>query len=343
MANFATASLVKAQAKLIGKFQAGELRYRVPAVHKLFLENTSIMLPSYNDLKTRDDRTVETNFLTRTARALGSGRSHNHTGAQGDSSTLTPSWNTYNDDFVSYIKEADDKVYSFEELHMSKMENAIANFSEGLETVAHDFLFANRSGVNVATADGAFDATDDTFEINETSAGDNAIAITKMVMDVNKYQGTSFTIVADSIAYRKFWSQMNQGAGNSTNTTFQFGDITIVHDPKLTADAAGLVSAYSKGYWVAVPEGSIAALPWIPIQNREGREFGDVANYGSIINPIDNVQYAIHTYLDGANGSAVGGYTQDVKIETEISLDIAYEYAPLSTVGETPLIAFALV
>ena len=343
MANFATASLVKAQAKLIGKFQAGELRYRIPAVHKLFLENTSIMLPSYTDLKTRDDRTVETNFLTRTARSLGSGRSHNHTGAQGDSSTLTPSWATYNDDFVSYIKEADDKVYSFEELHMSKMENAIANFSEGLETVAHDFLFSNRSGVNVATADGTFDATDDTFEITETTAGDNAIAITKMVMDVNKYQGTSFTIVADSIAYRKFWSQMNQGAGNSTNTTFQFGDITIVHDPKLTSDAAGLVSAYSKGYWVAVPEGSIAALPWIPIQNRVGREFGDAANYGSIINPIDNVQYAIHTYLDGANGSSVGGYTQDVKIETEISLDIAYEYAPLSTVGETPLIAFALV
>ena len=343
MANFATAALVKAQAKLIGKFQAGELRYRVPAVHKLFLENTSIMIPDYESLKTRDDRAVETNFFTRTSRALGSGRSHNHTGAQGDSSTLTPSWTTYNDDFVSLIKEADNKLYSFEELHMSKMENAIANFMEGLETVAHDYLFANRSGVNVATADGTFDATDDTFEITESAAGDNAIAITKMVMDVNKYQGTGFVIVADSIAYRKFWSQMNQGAGNATNTEFQFGDIRIIHDPKLTADAAGLASAYSKGYWIAVPEGSVAALPWIPIQNRQGREFGQIANYGAIINPVDNVQYAVHTYMDGANGSSLGGYTQDVKIETEISLDIAYEHAPLSTASETPLLAFALV
>ena len=104
-----------------------------------------------------------------------------------------------------------------------------------------------------------------------------------------------------------------------------------------------MVSAYSKGYWVAVPEGSVAALPWIPVQNRQGREFGQIANYGAIINPVDNVQYAVHTYMEGANGSALGGYTQDVKIETEISLDIAYEYAPLSTASETPLLAFALV
>ena len=47
--------------------------------------------------------------------------------------------------------------------------------------------------------------------------------------------------------------------------------------------------------------------------------------------------------MEGANGSSLGGYTQDVKIETEISLDIAYEHAPLSTASETPLLAFALV
>lgn len=347
MANFATAALVKAQAKLNGAFQAGELRFRDPVVHKLFLRNSEIMLPDYRELKTRDDRTVETNYFTRTSRALGTGRTHNHTGAQGDSGTLTPSWTTYNDAFVSTIKEAGNKIYSLEELHLSKMNNVVANYAEGLETVAHDYLFANRSGVNSATSDGTFDATDDTFEITESTNGDNAVAITRMVMDINKWQGIGGTIVADSIAFRKFWSQMNQGAGNSTNTSFQFdagrmGSVTIIHDDKLTADAAGLISAYSKGYWIFVPDGTVAALPWIPRENRMGVETKE-NSYGQILNPIDSLGYAVHTYQERVDGTSTGGYTQDLKIETQISLDIAYEHAPLSAAGETPMQAFALV
>ena len=65
--------------------------------------------------------------------------------------------------------------------------------------------------------------------------------------------------------------------------------------------------------------------------------------YGQILNPIDGLSYAVHTYRERADGSASGGYTQDVKIETELSLDIAYEHAPLSVADETPLLAFALV
>lgn len=343
MANFATAVLVKAQTKLIGQFQNNELRFRDPAVHKLFLKNTRIMMPDYNEVKTRDDRTVETNYFTRTSRTLGTGRTYNHTGAQGDSATLTPTWTTYTDKFVSTIKEAGDKIYTLEELHMSKMLNTTANFAEGLESVAAAFLFANRSGVNVSTAEGTFDATDDTFEITQSTNGERAIQITRMNMDINGYQGMPFDIVCDSIAFAKFQFDAAQGISNATNTSFQFQNVTFIHDPSLTAAAAGLASAYSLGYWIAVPEGSIAALPWIPKQNRDGVDFGNVAKYGQIQNPVDGVSYAVHTYDEGLDGTSLGGYTQDVKIETEVSLDIAYVTAPLSTATESSLMAFALV
>lgn len=342
MANFATAALVKAQAKLIGKFQSGELRFRTPAVHNLFNRNSSFIFPDYEALKTRDDRTVETNYLTRTARSLGTGRTHNHTGAQGDSSTLTPSWTTYNDKFVSTIKEADNKVYSYEELHMSKMQNAIINFVEGLDAIAVDYLFANRSGVNTATAEGTFDTTDDTFEITDSTNGNRAIQITKMVMDINKWQGVQMSIVCDSISFNKFMYLAAQGATNATNTSFQFQGVEFIHDPSLTADAAGLASAYSKGFWLAVPDGTIGALPWIPKQNRVGVEMKE-ASYGQIFNPVDGLAYAIHTYEERVDGTSVGGYTQDVKIETEISIDMAYAHAPLSTATASPIMAFALV
>jgi len=342
MANFATAALVKAQAKLMGKFQAGELRFRDPAVHKLFLRNTTIMMPDYEALRTREDRVVETNYFLRTSRTLGTGRSHNHTGSQGDSGTLTPSWTTYNDTFVSTIKEADNKVYSMEELHMSKMENVIANFMEGLETTAINYAFNNRTGVNAATVEGTFDATDDVFQIASADAN-RATQITRMVMDINKYQGTNYSIVCDSVSFNKFMFDAAQGVSNATNTSFQFQNVEFIHAPELSALASGLVGTYTDGFWIAVPEGMIAALPWIPVQNRRGEDYGNIAAYGSILNPIDAVSYALHTYEDAVDGTGNGGYDQDVKIETEISLDIAYEHAPLSTATETPLFAFAIV
>jgi hypothetical protein len=214
---------------------------------------------------------------------------------------------------------------------------------EGLETVASAYLFANRTGVNSATAEGSFNATNDAFEITEASEGDRAIQITRMVMDINKYQGTNYDIVCDSISYNKFQYDAAQGSSNSTNTSFQFMGVTFIHDPKLTDDASTLDATYVKGFWIAVPEGTIAALPWIPIQNRQGVDYGNISRYGQIQNPVDGLSYALHTYNEAEDGTGTGGYTQDVKVETEISIDIAYENAPLSVASETTIFAFALV
>ena len=343
MANFATSALAKAQAKLINKFKAGEMKFRNPAVHLLFVRETNIMMPDYNTLRTREDRTVETNYLLRTSRALGGARSHNYTGAQGDSAIMTPSWAPYTDGFVSTIKEADNKIYDFTELHMNKMENVLINFVNGLETVASGYAFSNRTGVNSATAGGTFNAVDDTFEITDATNGEKAIQITRTVMDINELSGDDLVVICDSIAWNKFGFDSAQGTGNSTNLGYQFQGIEFIHDPKLTAAAAGLVAAYSKGYWIAVPRGTVAGLDWIPLQNREGRDYGNIASYGTILNPIDGLNYAIHSYQAGADGTAVGGYTQDVKIETQVSIDIAYVNSPSSTANESTLFAFALV
>jgi len=115
-----------------------------------------------------------------------------------------------------------------------------------------------------------------------------------------------------------------------------------VHDESLCVAPGGLASAYANGYWIVVPEGMVAAPAWIPVQNRNGVQT-TVASYGSIINPIDALGYALHTYEISADGTSIGGYTQDVKIETEISIDLAYTHAPLSTATASPLMAFALV
>ena len=104
MANYSASALLNAQAKLIQKFQSGEMRFTNPVVYKLFLENKDIMFPGYENLRTDESRAISTYYKVRTSRSAGSARVHNHTGARSDSGTLNPSWTTYADKFLINLK-----------------------------------------------------------------------------------------------------------------------------------------------------------------------------------------------------------------------------------------------
>lgn len=343
MANYTLANLVKAQVKLAGEFASNDTRYRIPAVFKLFLQSSDSFFPDYKTLKTSDTRALEANYWKRTATALTtSGRAHNHTGTGGDSGVLTPSFTTYSATFSMTIKQADTSVFSFQEEFENEIRQKIIDFANGLDTVAVNYLYANRSGVNTAAVKGTFDATNDVYEISAASYGTEAMTITKVVMDVNKYQGVALSVVCDSIVYTDWLKQAAQGAQNATNQAFQFMGITFVHDPSLTATAVALDATYTKGFWIVVPAGTIGVLNWIPKQNREGLETS-VNMYGAMYNPVDGLQYAVHSYETRANGTSVNGQKQDVLRETELSIDLAFCHAPSSVANETPLMAFALV
>ena len=343
MANRTTANLVKAQAKLLGAFQAQELRFRNPVTYLAFKLSGAIMFPNYDLLRTREDRTVETNYKLRASRALGTGgRIHNNTGVKADTGILTPTWTTYDDTFSMSLKQADTSLYNAEEQMAHEVQEIVANFAEGLETVATAYIFNNRSQVNIATAEGAWDNTDYVWEITETSHGDRAIQITKSVMHANKYGGSNLAVFCDTISYNKFESDAAQGVSNSTNLSFQYNGVTFIHSVELGALGAGLVSAYAKGFWVVAEMGTFGVLPWIPVQNRNGVSTKE-NDYASLMNPVDGFSYAVHSYETRADGSAGNGYTQDVVTQYEISIDQSFNDAPLSTANETVFQAFGLV
>ena len=343
MANRTTANLVKAQAKLLGAFQSQELRFRNPVTYLAFKLSGAIMFPNYDVLRTREDRTVETNYKLRANRSLGTGgRVHNHTGVKADTGTLTPSWTTYGDKFNISLKQADTSLYNAEEQMAHEVQEVMANFAEGLETVATAYIFNNRSQINIATAEGAFDGVDFAWEITESTHGDRAIQITKSVMHANKYSGSNLAVFCDTISFNKFESDAAQGAQNATNLSFQYNGVTFIHSVELGALGAGLVSAYAKGFWVVAEMGTFGVLPWIPSQNRRGVSTKE-NDYSTLMNPIDGFSYAAHSYETRADDSANNGYTQDVVTQIEISIDQSFNDAPLSTADETVFQAFALV
>ena len=342
MANRSTANLVKAQAKLLGAFQEKELRYRYPVTYLAFKLSGAIMFPNYDELRKREDRTVETNYKVRSSRALGGARTHNHTGVKGDSALLTPTWTSYKDVFNMSLKQADTSLYSADEQLAQEIQDVVANFAEGMETAATAYIFAGRSGVNVATAEGTFDAVDDAWEITETTHGDRAIQITKSVMHANKYNNSNLAVFCDTISYNKFEKDAAQGVSNSTNLSFQYNGVTFIHSVELGALGAGLVSAYAKGFWIVAEMGTFGVLPWIPKQNRMGVETKE-NKYSSLMNPVDGFSYAVHEYETRADDTANNGYAQDVVTQYEISIDQSFNKAPLTTANETVFFAFALV
>lgn len=342
MANYTTANLVKAQAIVTDLYQRAELRFRDPITFKKLLSWGPVFFPDYNSLRTREDRSIEVNYTTRSSRALGAARAHNHAGAKGDSGIITPAWATKTDKFYYSLKQADASVYSPEQLAMNELKNVIANFANGMEAVAAAYLFNQRSQVNAVTIKGSFNAVNNAYEIVKATDGKQAMQITESVMDALEYQGLGYTIFCNSIAWADFKFAAAQGAANSENLAFQYQGYEFVKTLGFDAYAAAL--GYSEAFWIVVPNGMVGAMPWIPKQNREGNsDFWPLSRYGSFINPVDGVTYAVHEFAAAADEFINNGQVQDVKVEVEYSHDIAIEHAPLSTANDAPIQAFALV
>ncbi len=345
MANRTTANLSTAQAKLLGAFQKQELRFRNPVTYLAMKLSSNIMFPNYDALRMREDRAIDTNYKVRSSRSLlTTSRSASHTGTKGDTATLTPSWGTKRDVFKISQKQADNSLYSLDEQLAQEVQTVVSNFAEGLETAATDYIFANRSGVNVATAEGTFDAVDDVFKITEATNGERAMQIAKSAMHVNKYSETNLVAFCDTVSYNKFLYQAAQGASNQTNLSFQFGGVTYIHSVELSAkfDTLNAAAGYPLGSWIMAEMGTFGVLPWIPKQNRLGIST-KVNEWNTLINPIDNELYAVHSYQTLADDSANNGSAQDVVTQYEVSIDVAFEKAPLSTANETVFQAFVLV
>jgi len=297
------------------------------------------MIPSHKTIRKAETTAVEAYYKLRTSRALGTGRQANPSYTKGDSGVLTPTWIPYTDGFDISLKQANNNIYTWQEMFDNEINNVIANFAEGLEIAATDHLFNNRSQVNNATVEGVFNGATFVFDITDATNGDRAVQITKSVMDINKYVGP-YMFFCDTVAYNKFEKQANQGTGNSENLSFQFSNVEFIHSIDLNDDATAL--GYTNGFWIAVPVGTISSLDWIPMQNRIGVNEKE-ATYAQIQNPVDGLTYATYDIQQRSDQSGLNGQTQDLLYTYEFSIDIALDNAPLSNPNETTLQAFGLV
>ena len=340
--SYAATALAKGHGILFGKFASTELRGIDPVTYMALRKSTEIMIPSHKILRTNEARTVEANYFIRVKRALGVGRSSTPSYAVGGALTLTPSFTTNNDGFLITMKTGGNNILKYEATMAYNLENMFKNFADSYEASSTTYIFNNRSAVNNGTADVTWNAANTTTEISDASALQRAILITESNMAQNYYGGMPLTLFCDTIAWNKFAFLRAQGATNATNTSFQFGNKTFIHSLYLNAKAVAL--GYTKGYWICAADGTYGLLDWIPTQNQQGADHG-FAEWLTVINPIDGVEYSAYKYGQPLDGTANGGYTQDWTDNWEFSLDTSPVLAPTDQfgAGETVLQAFGLI
>lgn len=322
MANFDVSNLLTAQTIVADKFKAAEMRMKPAPVFDMLSKNDNFLIVSAETLKTRDDRAIEAHLMARTKRTAGTARAASHTGTIDDTAKVTLSWTTKSDKFAISLKLLDKSLFDFNTVLANKMAQACMNVIEAKETEAIAYLMAQKATQQPTIVGGTFNATTDAVEIAAANVNSFFQRVRK-VMQHNYFTGNIDVVVDSNLSILQEQLYV-QGSANSTNQGYNWPGLNIVSSIEL-AD-----TDYTAGAALVAPAGEVAALNWIPKQNRQG--WGDynsyVGGYGTF--SFMGYQFAVHGYSQRSDQSASNGDTQDVLMEFEVSLDSSYNKAPLS-------------
>ena len=333
-------NLKVAQAKLQGAYASNEMRMPSANTYLEVLKGTPLMVPNYMELRTSPSRSLELSLMNRVKRTVATAISATHTGSLVESSVYSPQWSTASVSFSDSLKMFGNNTVSRQEALVSSYENAYLDILENLEDKAQDFLFDEKSGVNASTGGGGtFSGADDVYNFPSTSV-DVLLQKTKTILEENHYK-SRITLYCDSTAYDLFEFQIFQGSGNATNLSFQKDNITFVRSIGLETKFSGLSGTYGTGVWIAVPEGSIGALPYLEAENRAGISTR-LQTYGTAISPFDGVSMGTHIYEVREDTDSAGGELQDETVQYELSSHMSFFASPISVTDETPIFAFSL-
>ena len=327
MANYLPSVLLKAQAKIDASMQAPEFRYKMTPAFEVAKQNSNFLIPNYEALKTSDSRAVETYIINRSSRSAGSARAYDHSGVNGDTTAVSLTWATYTDKFKLSLKQGDRNIFDNAELLAKQYMNAFINIHNAIGTAAQDYLSTNKNQVELTSPKGAtWNDTNNAYVISAADSNRFAQRV-KSIMRQDNYNTNTFDVIADPTQYADLEYIANQGTGNSTNWGFQYNGLNIAESTEITVPDNFTGAAF------VMPAGTFGVLPWIPKKNREG--WGDmesyVGGYGTIVDPISGLTMAVHGYAERADNDTTGSEVQDVNYEFEVSIDLAFLSAPLST------------
>lgn len=344
MANFADVVWNAAQYKLPEIMQRPEFKHKPSTTLMTLKKGAAMLVPASErervwNVKTSDSQTVEISTLNKQATTAVTTRSHAHSGNNNDGTKTTLSFVTRGRTFKYSIKQANKTVFELGEMLAVQLRSAAIDLHGTLETYFLGLLNTNKTQVvtSATPKSGTWDATNFLFEIANAYAARPFQKI-RGFMREQFYQGELDAIVEEFLM-QEAEHLIQQGQGNATNYGWQFNGLGLGVSEELTTDPGYLGMGY------VFPTGTVGFVDWIPQNNREG--FGDTfqngGKYRMMPDPLGSgLQFAVHELAAGADNSTTYGETQDVDVNYEISIDVAFLKAPMSTANASPIVKFGL-
>ena len=330
MPNFDASALVEGQAEYLDGHLKGE--WRMPNSNAFRTANTGALAnPRLADLRTREDRAVNTYFPIRQASTNGTARVPLHTGLRGDSDARVISWSTFSETFSISVDQALNNVESWAAQFAATKRGRVFNLINRIDDWYMAQAIAEKTQVNLGGGRGSFNGT--TFDY-EVPNGDERLFFSNVaaMMEQNDYTGTNITGVVDSAGGVLANDLQNQGGSNDRNTAYQFAGFDGVSvtnkailDVPTTYEASGLF----------FETGLVGVVPWIPQKNRkalnpEKASSSEVGDFGSEMLPGLDIPVAISAYAKRADATAENGSGQDIVLQYEMSVDVGFVTAPVS-------------
>jgi hypothetical protein len=335
MANYTSSVLVDAIGILQGRFQSKEFRRPLYGAHDLFLKDRDYSIPNLDQIRLSENRTTTTKYLTKVTPTVGSARACSPTASYGDSGTVDLSWTAYSATAKISDKMHRNNYFDPAKALAAQLEGCFREIHDDIEAAAVAYLELYKSGVN--SGDdwmGTFDTTNDIFPITLANVA-NYYEYIATIMKENKYYGP-YMAVQNVSAQAIMNYQMAQGAGNSTNLTYNYGDIDFMASHSVTSGSDYRIISY-----VAEPS-TVAMLDWVPGINRKGDQVADAKWYTMADLYGFPIQFAVYEKVACADTTATGGAPQDKVVTYEVSTDISFARAPISVSTEEAIFKFGL-
>jgi len=324
-AGYSTSLLLAAQFRLIERLQQPEFKHEPYYLIKLLLDRgESLVTPgTYQQYKTSDSRTTYGYVFAKRSVTPGAARAYNHSlAALGDTQQVTISNTVISGNYGITLKSGGRNLYTREEMLSKDLESASIAINDALEAVVAAYLgtYKTQTSAAVPARFGVWDTTNYLVNV-PVSAEKWFFQYIQEVMSINDYDGP-LDLVCDNAAWAIFQQFANQGAGNETNTGWQFNNMNIVKSRRV-ADTGYGATVY------AMPRGTVGMVNRIPKENIEGF-VGKAQTYSRMSDPLGSgLDMAVH-YLETASDSITYGETQDLIFEYENSTDYGLVKAPIS-------------
>lgn len=317
------------------KFQ---LRPEFTRILDVFKRDREYSIPSLSELRKADTQTTTALYLKKKSFTIGTAKTCSPSGEQSGSAKVDLTWATKTVIIKTNFKQHAGNEVSMARALANDLYNAEVSLWTSVDSALLTYLEANKSGVNSGTS-GTFDSVHSLMEITNTNKQYFYNLVTAD-MQKNNYS-PSFLEVHDTMWTAEQRKYINQGAGNSVNTQFQFAGFEFFPSNLITPGAIG-TGTYTSIHYI-IPEGGVAILDWNDPLNRKGQVSGQKswATFQSLLHP----EFSLDLYKtsDCADSSTSGGGVQDFTETWELSFNYSLAKQPVATALDTPIYKYGVL